>query len=53
MTHRPAVTACGHIHTPDMTAVDEGHLLVATSDGIYESRDAGATFARILPLAEG
>ncbi|MDT3442679.1 MULTISPECIES: hypothetical protein [unclassified Pseudofrankia] len=35
------------------TAVDEGHLLAATSDGIYESRDAGATFTRILPLAEG
>ncbi|WP_131770788.1 F510_1955 family glycosylhydrolase [Candidatus Protofrankia californiensis] len=33
------------------TAVDAHHLLAATTDGIYESRDAGVTFARLLPLA--
>jgi hypothetical protein len=33
------------------TAVDSHHLLAATSDSIYESRDAGATFTRLLPLS--
>jgi hypothetical protein len=32
-------------------AVDQHRLLAATEDGIYESRDSGATFTRLLPLS--
>ncbi len=32
-------------------AVDARHLLAATDGGIYESRDGGATFTRLLPLS--
>ncbi|MDF3142492.1 MULTISPECIES: F510_1955 family glycosylhydrolase [unclassified Streptomyces] len=38
-----------------LTAVDAEHLLAATQDGVYESRDGGRTFTRRLPVssAEG
>ncbi|MET9955429.1 F510_1955 family glycosylhydrolase [Streptomyces sp. NPDC006339] len=36
-----------------LTAVDEKHILAATQDGIYESRDAGKTFTKRLSVASG
>ncbi|MFF8605666.1 F510_1955 family glycosylhydrolase [Streptomyces sp. NPDC015346] len=36
-----------------LTAVDERHILVATQDGIYESRDAGKSFTKRLSVANG
>ncbi|MEU3253230.1 F510_1955 family glycosylhydrolase [Streptomyces sp. NPDC006997] len=38
-----------------LTAVDAKRVLVATQDGVYESRDGGRTFTRRLPMssAEG
>lgn len=36
-----------------LTAVDERHILAATQDGIYESQDAGKTFAKRLSVASG
>lgn len=35
-----------------LTAVDADHILAATMDGVYESRDGGGTFTQVLPLAE-
>ncbi|MEU7033400.1 hypothetical protein ABZ958_06900 [Streptomyces sp. NPDC046237] len=36
-----------------LTAVAERHILAATQDGIYESRDAGKTFTKRLSVASG
>ncbi|MET9378268.1 F510_1955 family glycosylhydrolase [Streptomyces sp. NPDC002992] len=36
-----------------LTAVDGHHILAATQDGVYESRDAGKTFTKRLPVANG
>ncbi|MFF2779990.1 F510_1955 family glycosylhydrolase [Streptomyces sp. NPDC058052] len=36
-----------------LTAVDARRLLVATQDGVYESRDAGRSFARRMEVASG
>ncbi|MCX2181295.1 hypothetical protein KV205_12245 [Streptomyces sp. SKN60] len=36
-----------------LTAVDEQHLLAATQDGSYESRDAGKSFTERLSVARG
>ncbi|MET9346610.1 F510_1955 family glycosylhydrolase [Streptomyces termitum] len=36
-----------------LTAVDARRLLVATGDGVYESRDAGHTFERRMAVASG
>ncbi|MFJ8670287.1 WD40/YVTN/BNR-like repeat-containing protein [Streptomyces sp. NPDC093600] len=36
-----------------LTAVDEQHILAATQDGIYESRDAGETLTKRLSVASG
>ncbi|MFD0367967.1 F510_1955 family glycosylhydrolase [Streptomyces sp. NPDC127114] len=36
-----------------LTAVDEQHILAATQDGVYESRDAGKTFTKRLSVASG
>jgi photosystem II stability/assembly factor-like uncharacterized protein len=32
-----------------LTSVDADHVLVATKDGVYESKDAGKTFASASP----
>ncbi|MEU0119359.1 F510_1955 family glycosylhydrolase [Streptomyces bobili] len=34
-----------------LTAVDAKRILVATQDGVYESRDGGVTFTRRLPMS--
>ncbi|WP_073951442.1 F510_1955 family glycosylhydrolase [Streptomyces kebangsaanensis] len=34
-----------------LTAVDNGHVLAATGDGVYESRDGGKTFTLRLPVS--
>lgn len=34
-----------------LTAVDAGHVLAATQDGVYESRDGGKAFTKLAPLA--
>jgi len=34
-----------------LTALDATHILAATQDGVYESRDGGKTFARRLPIS--
>ncbi|MGW4822724.1 F510_1955 family glycosylhydrolase [Streptomyces sp. NPDC004227] len=34
-----------------LTAVDNGHVLAATADGVYESRDGGKTFTKRLPVS--
>ncbi|WP_262387066.1 F510_1955 family glycosylhydrolase [Streptomyces sp. TRM49041] len=36
-----------------LTAVDERHVLAATQDGVYESKDAGKTFTKRLAVAAG
>ncbi|MET9429176.1 F510_1955 family glycosylhydrolase [Streptomyces sp. NPDC003036] len=36
-----------------LTAVSAGHLLAATQDGVYESKDAGKTFTKRLTVANG
>lgn len=36
-----------------LTAVDERHILAATQDGVYESKDAGRTFTKRLAVASG
>lgn len=36
-----------------LTAVDAQHILAATQDGIYESRDGGKTFTRLLAVSSG
>ncbi|MEV8311747.1 hypothetical protein AB0P36_31570 [Streptomyces flavidovirens] len=35
-----------------LTAVDANHIVVATQDGIYETRDAGKTFSKRLPVSK-
>ncbi|PLW73479.1 exo-alpha-sialidase [Streptomyces sp. SCUT-3] len=34
-----------------LTAVDDEHVLAATQDGVYESRDGGRTFTERLPVS--
>ncbi|GGN89457.1 hypothetical protein GCM10011579_084350 [Streptomyces albiflavescens] len=34
-----------------LTAVDAKHILAATTEGVYESRDGGKTFTELAPLA--
>ncbi|MEV0634495.1 F510_1955 family glycosylhydrolase [Streptomyces sp. NPDC050619] len=34
-----------------LTAVNAEHVLAATQDGVYESRDGGETFTKLAPLA--
>ncbi|OKK03433.1 hypothetical protein AMK26_18145 [Streptomyces sp. CB03234] len=34
-----------------LTAVDSSHVIVATQDGIYETRDAGKTFTKLLTVS--
>ncbi|GAA2256115.1 hypothetical protein GCM10010232_51990 [Streptomyces amakusaensis] len=36
-----------------LTALDARHLVVATQDGVYESKDAGTTFAKRLDVSSG
>ncbi|MEV8550213.1 F510_1955 family glycosylhydrolase [Streptomyces glaucescens] len=36
-----------------LTAVGARHVLAATQDGVYESRDGGRTFAERLPVSSG
>ncbi|MFF6833328.1 F510_1955 family glycosylhydrolase [Streptomyces sp. NPDC012438] len=36
-----------------LTAVDAGHVLVATQDGIYESQDGGKTFTKRMAVSGG
>ncbi|MFE4414658.1 WD40/YVTN/BNR-like repeat-containing protein [Streptomyces sp. NPDC093064] len=36
-----------------LTAVDANHILAATQNGVYESRDGGKTFTERLPISAG
>jgi len=36
-----------------LTALDANHILAATQDGVYESRDGGKTFTKRLPISAG
>ncbi|MER6976147.1 WD40/YVTN/BNR-like repeat-containing protein [Streptomyces carpinensis] len=36
-----------------LTALDTGHVLAATKDGVYESRDGGKTFVKRLSISAG